>query len=71
MDKMTSVLGYRLLPSPSYRQILFNRTFGTHCTSSDIFLLKQLYKNNYCTVCPKGPVKKYLPIARARKQPIT
>ena len=24
-----------------------------------------------CTVCPKGPVKKYLPIARARKQPIT
>ena len=24
-----------------------------------------------CTVCPKGPVKKYLPIAWARKQPIT
>ena len=23
------------------------------------------------TVCPKGPVKKYLPIAWARKQPIT
>ena len=23
------------------------------------------------TVCPKGPVKKYLPIARARNQPIT
>ena len=23
------------------------------------------------TVCPKGPVKRYLPIARARNQPIT
>ena len=32
MEKMTSVLGYRLIPSPSYRQILFNRTFQTHCS---------------------------------------
>ena len=33
LDKMTSVLGYGLLPSPSYRQILFNRTFGTPCNT--------------------------------------
>ena len=31
MVKMTYVLGYRLIPSPSCRQILFNRTFQTHC----------------------------------------
>ena len=31
MQKMKSVLGYRLIPIPSYRQILFNRTFQTHC----------------------------------------
>ena len=32
MDKITFVLDYRLLPSLSYGQILFNQTFGTHCS---------------------------------------
>ena len=31
MEKMPSVLGYRWIPSPSYRQILFNWIFQTHC----------------------------------------
>jgi len=29
MEKMTSFLGYRLIPSPSYRQILFNWALDT------------------------------------------
>ena len=39
MDKMTSVLGYGLLPTPRCRQILFSQTFGTHCTSAYQFIL--------------------------------
>ena len=37
--------------------------------SIQIFVLN-IQKDKY-TVCLKGPVKKYLPIAWARKQPIT
>ena len=29
---MASVLGYRLILSPSHRQILLNRNFWTHCS---------------------------------------
>ena len=50
MDKMTSVLGYRLLPSPSYRQILFNRTFGTHCNSNAVtFVFQYDYNKDLCS----------------------
>ena len=31
----------------------------------------KLYEILQATVCLKGPVKKFLPIARARNQPIT
>ena len=40
MGKMTSVLGYRLLPSPSYRQILFNWTLSMQKLAFKMILQK-------------------------------
>ena len=47
MDKMTSVLGYRLLPSPSYWQILFNWTFGTRCICNCAADLNSAFNQDY------------------------
>ena len=44
MDETTSVLGYGLLSSPSNWQILFNRTFGTHCRKAYFDNLKCVLK---------------------------